>query len=106
MSPSSLPAFVQVIAPGAVQLRLKVVPGSSRSGMAGPLGDRFGRKGVIWASILGVAPFSLALPHAGLVGTVDEPRKGRFADPVAKAVAAVRSRFPKLFGSVGPARLS
>lgn len=36
----------------------------------GPLGDRFGRKVVIWFSILGVAPFSLALPHAGLTGTV------------------------------------
>lgn len=36
----------------------------------GPLGDRFGRKVVIWFSILGVAPFSLSLPHAGLVGTV------------------------------------
>ncbi len=34
---------------------------------------------------------------AGLVGTVDEPRKGRFEDPVATAVAAVRSRFTKLF---------
>lgn len=32
----------------------------------GPVGDRVGRKRVIWASILGVAPFSLALPHAGL----------------------------------------
>lgn len=36
----------------------------------GPLGDRFGRKAVIWTSILGVAPFSLALPHANLPGTV------------------------------------
>ncbi|HEX8912370.1 MAG TPA: MFS transporter, partial [Humisphaera sp.] len=36
----------------------------------GPLGDRFGRKLVIWASILGVAPFSLALPHVGLTATV------------------------------------
>lgn len=36
----------------------------------GPLGDHFGRKAVIWSSILGVAPFSLALPHAGLLGTV------------------------------------
>lgn len=36
----------------------------------GPLGDRFGRKAVIWTSILGVAPFSLALPHANLAGTV------------------------------------
>jgi len=32
----------------------------------GPLGDRFGRKYVIWFSILGVAPFSLLLPHVGL----------------------------------------
>jgi MFS transporter, FSR family, fosmidomycin resistance protein len=38
--------------------------------IGGPVGDRFGRKRVIWISILGVAPFSLALPHAGLVGTV------------------------------------
>jgi FSR family fosmidomycin resistance protein-like MFS transporter len=36
----------------------------------GPLGDRFGRKVVIWFSILGVAPFSLALPHVGLTVTV------------------------------------
>lgn len=36
----------------------------------GPLGDRFGRKVVIWFSILGVAPFALALPYAGLVGTI------------------------------------
>lgn len=37
--------------------------------VGGPLGDRIGRKRVIWGSILGVAPFSLALPHVGLVGT-------------------------------------
>ncbi|HEY5081080.1 MAG TPA: MFS transporter [Bauldia sp.] len=36
----------------------------------GPLGDRFGRKYVIWASILGILPFTLALPHVGLVATV------------------------------------
>jgi len=36
----------------------------------GPLGDHFGRKAIIWVSILGVAPFSLALPHMGLTGTV------------------------------------
>ena len=34
-----------------------------------PIGDRVGRKTVIWISILGVAPFTLALPHAGLPGT-------------------------------------
>lgn len=32
----------------------------------GPLGDRFGRKQVIWFSILGVLPFTLALPHVDL----------------------------------------
>ena len=36
----------------------------------GPIGDRFGRKFVIWVSILGVLPFTLLLPHLGLVGTV------------------------------------
>jgi MFS transporter, FSR family, fosmidomycin resistance protein len=34
--------------------------------LGGPVGDRIGRKRVIWFSILGVAPFSLLLPHAGL----------------------------------------
>src|SRR6202035_1861433 len=32
----------------------------------GPLGDRFGRKIVIWFAILGALPFTLALPYAGL----------------------------------------
>ncbi len=35
----------------------------------GPIGDRFGRKYVIWGSILGVAPFSLVLPYASLFWT-------------------------------------
>lgn len=38
--------------------------------LGGPIGDRVGRKRVIWASILGVAPFSLSLPHANLTITV------------------------------------
>ena len=33
--------------------------------LGGPIGDRIGRKRVIWVSILGVAPFTLALPYAG-----------------------------------------
>lgn len=37
--------------------------------LGGPLGDRFGRRPVIWVSILGVAPFTLALPHADLAVT-------------------------------------
>ncbi len=36
----------------------------------GPLGDKFGRKYIIWASILGVLPFTLVLPYAGLTWTV------------------------------------
>lgn len=36
----------------------------------GPIGDRFGRKWVIWFSILGVAPFALLLPYANLPVTV------------------------------------
>ncbi len=38
--------------------------------VGGPIGDRIGRKPVIWASILGVAPFALILPHANLGWTV------------------------------------
>jgi FSR family fosmidomycin resistance protein-like MFS transporter len=37
--------------------------------IGGPVGDRIGRKYVIWISILGVAPFSLLLPHANLLWT-------------------------------------
>lgn len=36
----------------------------------GPIGDRIGRKRVIWVSILGVLPFTVALPHVGLGATV------------------------------------
>lgn len=38
--------------------------------LGGPIGDRIGRKYVIWGSILGTAPFSLLMPHVGLVPTV------------------------------------
>jgi FSR family fosmidomycin resistance protein-like MFS transporter len=37
--------------------------------IGGPIGDRIGRKWVIWVSILGVAPFTLLLPHANLMWT-------------------------------------
>lgn len=37
--------------------------------LGGPIGDRIGRKPVIWFSILGVAPFALLLPHADLFWT-------------------------------------
>ncbi len=38
--------------------------------LGGPIGDRIGRKRIIWVSILGVLPFSLALPYVGLTGTI------------------------------------
>ncbi|WP_144110744.1 MFS transporter [Paraburkholderia sp. BCC1886] len=37
--------------------------------IGGPIGDRIGRKYVIWVSILGVAPFTLLLPYANLFWT-------------------------------------
>src|SRR3982075_3774027 len=50
------------------QLYLFVFLASNAAGafFGGPLGDRFGRKYVIWFSILGALPFTLALPYAGL----------------------------------------
>jgi FSR family fosmidomycin resistance protein-like MFS transporter len=52
----------------AAQLYLFVFLASNAAGafFGGPLGDRFGRKYVIWFSILGALPFTLALPYAGL----------------------------------------
>lgn len=38
--------------------------------VGGPIGDRFGRKYVIWFSILGVAPFTLLMPHVGFAWTI------------------------------------
>lgn len=36
----------------------------------GPLGDKIGRKNIIWFSILGASPFALALPYVGLTGNL------------------------------------
>ena len=54
------------------QLLLFVFMGAAALGtfLGGPIGDRFGRKLVIWISILGVLPFSIALPYANLPVTV------------------------------------
>jgi FSR family fosmidomycin resistance protein-like MFS transporter len=52
----------------AAQLYLFLFLAANAAGafFGGSLGDRFGRKYVIWFSILGALPFTLALPHAGL----------------------------------------
>ncbi|CRN06822.1 MULTISPECIES: MFS transporter [Pseudomonas] len=53
------------------QLHLFLFLGAVAAGtfFGGPIGDRIGRKAVIWFSILGVAPFTLALPYADLFWT-------------------------------------
>lgn len=53
------------------QLMLFLFLGAVAAGTVagGPIGDRFGRKPVIWFSILGVLPFTLAMPHVGLLWT-------------------------------------
>jgi FSR family fosmidomycin resistance protein-like MFS transporter len=54
------------------QLCLFVFLGSVAAGtyIGGPVGDKIGRKYVIWVSILGVAPFTLVLPHVNFFWTV------------------------------------
>lgn len=55
----------------SAQLRLFVFLGAVAVGTiaGGPIGDRIGRRYVIWGSILGVLPFTLLLPHADLLWT-------------------------------------
>lgn len=55
----------------SAQIHLFVFLGAVAAGtiIGGPIGDRIGRKAVIWSSILGVLPFSLLLPHANLFWT-------------------------------------
>jgi MFS transporter, FSR family, fosmidomycin resistance protein len=53
------------------QVHLFVFLGAVAAGtiIGGPVGDRIGRKYVIWCSILGVLPFTMALPYANLFWT-------------------------------------
>ena len=53
------------------QVHLFVFLASAATGglVGGPLGDRIGRKYIIWGSILGVLPFTLILPYANLFWT-------------------------------------
>lgn len=55
----------------SAQLHLFAFLGAVAAGtiIGGPVGDRLGRKWVIWASILGVLPFTLVLPYVNLVWT-------------------------------------
>jgi FSR family fosmidomycin resistance protein-like MFS transporter len=53
------------------QIYLFVFLGAVAAGtiFGGPIGDRIGRKQVIWVSILGIAPFTLLLPYVSLLWT-------------------------------------
>jgi len=55
----------------SAQVHLFVFLGAVALGtiVGGPVGDRIGRKRVIWCSILGILPFTLALPYANLLWT-------------------------------------
>jgi FSR family fosmidomycin resistance protein-like MFS transporter len=55
----------------AAQIHLFVFLGAAAAGtiLGGPIGDRIGPKWVIWGSILGVFPFTFALPYANLFWT-------------------------------------
>ncbi|MBZ8134710.1 MFS transporter [Afifella sp. IM 167] len=56
----------------SAQLYLFIFLGAVAAGtlIGGPVGDRIGRKAVIWGSIAGVLPFTLVLPYVGLTATV------------------------------------
>lgn len=56
---------------GSAQIHLFILLAAIAAGtfIGGPVGDRFGPKVVIWGSIVGVLPFTLALPYANLLWT-------------------------------------
>ena len=55
----------------SAQLHLFALLGAAAAGtfIGGPIGDRIGRKAVIWVSVLGVLPFTLLLPYSNLFWT-------------------------------------
>lgn len=57
------------IAQSQIHLFIFLAAAAAGTFIGGPLGDRFGRKYVIWLSILGVAPFTMLLPYASLFWT-------------------------------------
>ena len=53
-----------------IDLFIFLVSGAVGTFLGGPIGDRIGRKYLIWGSILGVLPFTLALPFVGYAWTM------------------------------------
>jgi FSR family fosmidomycin resistance protein-like MFS transporter len=68
----------------------------------GSLGDRFGRKAVIWASILGVLPFTLLLPYANLfwTGVLSVPIGVILASAFPAIVVYAQELMPSRIGAV------
>ncbi|MGI4850214.1 MAG: MFS transporter [Janthinobacterium lividum] len=58
--------FALPVASAQIYLFLFLAAVAAGTFLGGPIGDRIGRKRVIWISILGAAPFTLALPYANL----------------------------------------
>lgn len=58
--------FALPVASAQLYLFLFLAAVAAGTFLGGPIGDRIGRKRVIWISILGAAPFTLALPYANL----------------------------------------
>ena len=58
--------FHVTVASAQIHLFMFLLASAIGTLFGGPIGDRIGRKRVIWASILGVAPFTLLLPYANL----------------------------------------
>lgn len=62
--------FGVTVSQSQIFLFIFVVSTAAGTLVGGPIGDRYGRKPVIWISILGTAPFSLLMPHVNLPLTV------------------------------------
>ena len=62
---------VQRVGAGGADRSVHLLLGAVAAGtiLGGPIGDRIGRKVVIWVSILGVFPFTMAMPYADLFWT-------------------------------------
>ena len=68
----------------------------------GAMGDRFGRKAVIWVSIIGVLPFTLALPHVDLfwAGVLSVPIGAILASAFPAIVVYGQELMPARVGTV------
>ena len=62
--------FAMPVQHAQVALFVFLAAGAVGTFLGGPIGDRIGRKYLIWGSILGVLPFTLALPYVGLFWTL------------------------------------